>query len=102
MLVVIVKNRLEVTNLPTLIFFPILISGELIWNLRNNCYTFFGIFLGLAVGCLMGWAWATIIERLNKPDLFFINTGSNQTVCQRPSKQLFKCTFANPAVSKKE
>jgi len=101
MLVVIVKNRLEVTNLPTLIFFPILISGELIWNLRNNCYTFFGIFLGLAIGCLMGWAWATIIERLNKPDLFFINTGSNQTVCQRPSKQLFKCTFANPAVSKK-
>ena len=100
LVVIIAKNHLEMSNLPTLIFFPMIIGGDLIWNLRNACYAPVGIFLALAIGCLMGWAWATIIERLNKPDLFFLNTGnSSQTVCQRPTKQLFKCTFANPAMS---
>jgi hypothetical protein len=97
---IIVKNHLEMSNLPTLIFFPILIIADLVWNLRNDCYAPIGIFLALAVGCLMGWAWAYIIDTLNKPDLFFLNTGGSiQTVCQRPSKQLFKCTFANSAIS---
>jgi hypothetical protein len=94
LVVIIAKNHLELTNLPTLIFFPALILSDIIWNLRNQCYAGFGIFMALAVGCLMGWAWSTIIEKFNKPDLFFLNVGSNQSVCQRPSKQLFKCTFA--------
>lgn len=98
---IIAKNHLEMTNLPTLIFFPMLIAGDLIWNLRNDCYAPFGVFTALAVGCLMGWAWAVIIEGLNKPELLYLNTGSNQSVCQRPTKQLFKCTFANPSTVKK-
>jgi hypothetical protein len=98
---IIAKNHLEMSNLPTLIFFPVLILGDLIWNMRNACYAPFGIILAMAVGSLMGWAWSTIISSLNKPDLFFLNVGSNQSVCQRPSQQLFKCTFANPAASTK-
>jgi hypothetical protein len=94
LVVIIAKNSLELTNLPTLIFFPAFILSDIIWNLRNECYAGFGIFISLAVGCLMGWAWATIVAQFNKPDLFFLNVGSNQSVCQRPSKQLFKCTFA--------
>ena len=100
LVVIIVKNHLEMSNLPTLIFFPALIGSDMVWNLRNDCYAPIGIFLSVAVGSLMGWAWATIIEQLNKPDLFFLNTGgSTQTVCQRPSKQLFKCTFANSTMA---
>jgi hypothetical protein len=95
---IIAKHHLEMTNLPTLIFFPILIVGDLIWNLRNECYAAFGVFMAMAVGSLMGWAWSVIIEKLNKPDLLFLNTGNNQTVCQRPSQQLFKCTFANSTI----
>jgi len=96
---VIAKNHLELSNLPTLIIFPILILGDLIWNLRNECYAPFGIVLSIAVGGLMGWAWAYIVDSLNKPGLFFLNIGSDQSVCQRPSQQLFKCTFANPSNS---
>ena len=102
LVVIIAKNHLEMSNLPTLIIFPILILGDFIWNLRNECYAPVGVVLAIAVGSLMGWAWAVMIEQLNKPSLFFLNVGSNQSVCQRPSKQLFKCTFANPAASKKE
>ena len=96
LVVIIAKNHLEMTNIPTLVFFPVLILGDLIWNMRNDCYAPFGIILAMAVGSLMGWAWSTIVDSLNKPELFFFNVGSNQSVCQRPSKQLFKCTFANP------
>ena len=99
---IIARNNLANSNLPTLIFFPILITGDLIWNLRNDCYTPTGVLLAMACGCLMGWAWANIIQRLSKPDLLFLNVGSNQSVCQRPSKQLFKCNFANPSISSKK
>ena len=50
---IIVSNNLEMTNLPTLIFFPILIIGDLIWNLRNECYAPFGIILSISVGALI-------------------------------------------------
>jgi len=95
---IIAKHHLELNNLPTLIIFPIIILGDFIWNLRNDCYSLMGVILSMAVGCLLGWAWATMIEKLNKPELLFLNIGSNQSVCQRPSKQLFKCSFANPAI----
>jgi len=96
---IIAKNHLEQTNIPTLVFFPVLIAGDLIWNLRNDCYAPTGVMLAMACGCLMGWAWSKIIDQLNKPELLFLNVGGNQSVCQRPSKQLFKCSFANPSVS---
>lgn len=93
---IIVKNHIEMSNIPTLIFFPVLILGDLIWNLRNECYAPFGVIISIVIGALMGFGWAYVIDTLNKPALFFLNVGSDQTVCQRPSQQLFKCTFANP------
>jgi hypothetical protein len=90
---VIVNNKLELSNLPTLIFFPILILADFIWNIMNDCYTSFGVIISLLAGGGMGLAWASIITQLNQPNLLFLNVGSNQSVCQRPSKQLFKCTF---------
>jgi hypothetical protein len=94
---IISKNNLENNNIPTLIFFPVLILCDLIWNIRNACYPVVGIIISILVGGLMGWAWAYIIDGLNKPGLFFLNLGSDKTVCQRPTQQLFKCTFANPS-----
>jgi len=90
---IIAKNHLELSNLPTLIFFPILILADFIWNIMNNCYTPLGVMMSLIIGGGMGVAWAVIIMKLNQPNLLFLNVGSNQSVCQRPSKQLFKCTF---------
>jgi hypothetical protein len=94
---IMVQYNLVTNNIPMLVFFPLIIMGDLIWNLRNECYAPFGIFLSIGIGCLMGWAWSILIGQMNQPNLFFLNVDSNQSVCQRPSKQLFKCTFANPA-----
>ena len=59
----------------------------------NDCYSTLCLVLSLAIGGAMGVAWSIIITNLNQPNLLFMNIGSSQSVCQRPSKQLFKCTF---------
>lgn len=93
---IIEKNKLINSNIPILIFFPVLIMGDILWNIKNSCYKPMEILVSLAVGCLMGATWAAIISSLNQPRLLFLNVGSDKTVCQRPSKQLFKCNFKIP------
>jgi uncharacterized protein (DUF697 family) len=90
---VIVKYNMTMYNLPTLILFPILIAGDALWNVKNNCFKPFGILVSIIVGGCIGALWAYIIDSINQPKLQYFNIGSDKTVCQRPSKQLFKCTF---------
>jgi len=90
---VIAKYHLEMSNLPTLILFPLLILADLIWNIKNSCYKPYGIILSIIVGGSIGAIWASIIDSIQKPNLFFLNTGSDRSTCSRPSAQLFKCTW---------
>lgn len=90
---VIVKYKMEMYNLPTLILFPILILGDVIWNIKNKCFKPIGVFLTIIIGGCVGGLWANLIDSLKQPKLQYFNVGSDKTVCQRPSKQLFKCTF---------
>jgi len=96
---VIAKYHLEMSNLPTLILFPILILSDLIWNIKNSCYKPYGIILSIIVGGGIGAIWAAVIDSIKNPNLFFINAGSDRSSCSRPSKQLFKCTFKNPTAT---
>jgi NAD/NADP transhydrogenase beta subunit len=91
---IIAINHLETSNIPTLMFFPGLILADIIWNITNKCFKPFGIIIALIVGGGIGAAWAALIDSFKQPGLFFLNVGSDKVVCQRPSKQLFKCTFA--------
>jgi len=95
---IIVKNDIVMSNLPTLIILPLLIVGDLLWNIANDCYTIFGLVLSIACGGIIGWAWAAIVNSFKQPQLFFLNVGGDKTVCHRPSKQLFKCTFKKNGV----
>lgn len=90
---IIAINKIETANIPTLILLPALILADIIWNASHQCYAISGIVLSVLCGGLIGWLWAATVHSFNKPDLFFLNVGSNRPVCQRPSKQLFKCTF---------
>jgi hypothetical protein len=84
---------MEMYNLPTLILFPLLILGDALWNVKNNCFRPFGIFISILVGGSVGALWAYVIDSIKQPKLQYFNIESDKTVCQRPSKQLFKCTF---------
>lgn len=90
---VIVKYKIVMYNLPTLILFPMLILGDLFWNIKNECFQPFGTIMSLFIGGGVGLLWAFIIDTIKKPKLQYFNVGSDRTVCERPSKQLFKCTF---------
>ena len=90
---VIQKMKIATSNIPTLIFFPLLILGDLMWNIKNDCYAPFGIIIAMSVGVLFGFFWGFVVDNFNQPKLFFLNVGASQAVCQRPSKQLFKCHF---------
>jgi len=90
---VIAMHNLALTNIPTLIFFPILILADIWWNFNNNCYNFFQIMVALIIGGGCGVGWSAIIDSYGQPSMMYYNVGSNANVCSRPSKQLFKCTF---------
>lgn len=92
---VIVYYHIELYNLPTLILFPVLILSDIIWNLKNSCYPIQSILAAIIIGGGVGVGWANTIQSIGKPDLFYLNVGSDQSVCRRPSKQLFKCTYKN-------
>jgi hypothetical protein len=99
---VIATHNLALTNIPTLIFFPLLIMSDLWWNFNNNCYNTLAIIIAFIVGGSCGVGWSAIIDSFGQPSMMYYNVGSNANVCSRPSKQLFKCTFGTGVNPQKE
>jgi hypothetical protein len=100
---VIAIHNLAMTNIPTLIFFPLLIIADIYWNMNNNCYNPLSILTAFIIGGGCGIGWSAIIDSFGQPSMMYFNVGSNANVCSRPSKQLFKCSFGtnkNPTDSK--
>ena len=78
-------------NIPTLVFFPLLIIFDFIWNLNNSCYSLGQLITSASVGGLIGWLWAYIISKGKSPSLMYFSSLSNEEVCSRPTKSTFKC-----------
>lgn len=78
-------------NIPTLVFFPLLIIFDFIWNLNNSCYSIGQLITSASVGGLIGWLWAYIISKGKSPSLMYFSSLSNEEVCSRPTKSTFKC-----------
>jgi hypothetical protein len=80
-------------NIPTFIIFPAIIVAEAIWNKIYNCVTIFQLFAAFAIGSLWGFIWARIIRSSGAVKLQYFNGINNGQVCNRPSKQMFRCTL---------
>jgi hypothetical protein len=88
----IVKYKYVKQNIPTLIFFPLLIIADLIWNIKNSCNTFIQLLASLILGGLFGTLWAVIIDSTNSTNLqYFSGVNTNKEVCSKPSKSTFRC-----------
>lgn len=87
----IVKNKLELLNIPTIVFFPVLILADLIWNTRFNCYNLNQSTAALLCAAGVGLIWAYIIDATKSPNLPYFVGIKNDEICSRPSKQTFKC-----------
>jgi len=91
LLYVMYTNGLIPQNIPTLIFFPLLIVSDFWWNMSNSCFTWLQLLLSLIVGGLVGVAWGAIIASTKSTNLLYFS-GINQTeTCSKASKQTFKC-----------
>jgi hypothetical protein len=87
-----IKNKLSSNNIPTLLFFPILIAFDFLWNNKNSCYSVGQLVLSLLIGGTMGFIWALTISNGGKKmnNLYFTSLTDAET-CSKPSKSTFKC-----------
>jgi hypothetical protein len=85
------KHTYIYQNIPTLVFFPLLILFDIVWNLSNNCYTYIDIILSLGMGIAFGIAWAALIDKTKMSNLQYFNRVSGNAECSRPAKSTFKC-----------
>ena len=87
----ILKYNSALGNIPTLVFFPLLIIFDLVWNFNNSCYSMVHLLISAGVGSLVGLIWASIIGSAKTPALMYFSDESSKEVCSRPSKSTFKC-----------
>ena len=80
-------------NAPLLVFMIALIGINATVELNSSCTSIGGILLGLIVGIILGILYYTIISVNGYKELaYFSEVTSNKTLCNKPSKQKFKCT----------
>jgi len=78
-------------NIPTLVFFPLIIIIDIYWNIINNCYTIIDIAISLTLGIIFGMGWAALIDSTKMTNLQYFNRISGNAECSRPTKSTFKC-----------
>lgn len=90
--------NLALSNIPTLVLFPILICSDIFWNISNSCYPVFSCIFSLVVAGGLGVLWAWIVQT-NMPQHQYMIIGSNAQMCLQPSSQTFICTDKDPGLS---
>lgn len=88
---IIVGNNYVVSNIPTIVFFPLISLFDMSWNISNTCYNASSLIISLTIGTLLGLAWAAIIDTSGVTKLQYFNGISGNDVCERPSKTTFRC-----------
>lgn len=79
-------------NIPTIIFFSLLLGADIIWQLTHTCYKPFVIFITIALFGFCGVIFSYLIDYLKLVDLQYFTSINGQEVCSRPSKQSFSCS----------
>ena len=88
---VLMKHGIASSNTPTMVFFPLLIFFDFIWNMTNTCYHFMPLFISLVIGGVTGIAWSAIVLSAKSPALLYFMGKDNKEVCSKPSQQTFRC-----------
>lgn len=88
---IIVGNDYVMSNIPTIIFFPLISLFDMSWNISNTCYDAGQLMVSLAIGVGFGLLWSYIIDSSGVTKLQYFNGISGNDVCERPSKTTFRC-----------
>ena len=87
----IAQYNLAISNIPTLVLFPILISSDIFWNVSNNCYPIISCLISLLCASAIGILWSWIVQT-KMPQYQYLVLGSNAQMCLQPSSQTFVCS----------
>lgn len=90
---VILGNVSMYSNIPSIVFFTLLIASDGAFNIYNNCYgssTIINYILSVVIGFGIGMGWASIISKNSKNLTYMTGVDSNE-ICSKPSNQTFKC-----------
>lgn len=86
-----VSYSLVYQNVPTILFFSLLIIFDFAWNIQYTCYKWHQLLISLLMGGIFGFAWGVIIESTKTDSLKYFNGYNNKEICSKPSKQTFRC-----------
>jgi len=88
----IIKKKIVLVNLITVIFFPLLIIFDFIWNITSDCYNILQLFVSLVLGGGLGTLLAYLIDESKISSFQYFYTGeAGGEMCSVPSKQTFRC-----------
>lgn len=80
-------------NIPSIIFFTLLIASDGLFNVYNKCYGNWSIpnyIISIGIGVGIGMGWAAIISKNGKNLTYMTGVNSNE-ICSKASNQTFKC-----------
>ena len=81
------------TNYAVVVLLLALLGIDWVTKVQAGCTSNSGAALGIVTGALLGMAWYTIIYQSEYKNLLYFNAlNSNKLMCDRPSKQTFKCS----------
>lgn len=89
------KEKLIMSNIPTVIFFSIITLYHIYWLFVNGCAKPIFIFASLALGFGFGMLFSFVISKTGMVDLQYFTGIKNQEICKRPSNQKFRCSTKN-------
>ena len=79
-------------NIPVIIFFLSLLLIDSYSKVLKRCTNFLGAFMGIALGSILGALWYSLFKSSgNSALLYYDELKSNTSICNKPSRQTFKC-----------
>lgn len=93
LLYVIVKYNFVLQNIPTIVFFPLMILMDITWNMNYNCYSMSQVAASLGIAAALGLGWAALFDSFGIAELqyFMAVKGKGKDSCDIPKKTTFRC-----------
>jgi len=87
----ILHNHRNNTNLPILVFFPVITFLDILWNYLFGCSTLWNLFAAGVVGLVIGLSWAELLFQSSFKNFLIDSILTDDDICEARSATGFKC-----------